>query len=399
MGRPAALVARLSITALGAAAMVWAVTSDAHWAERHVLARYCATDLGGWLLSRGGRWLAGALGIAAVWKVAPAAARRLERASPRPRLGTVLGVAAAVAASIGVTEAFMRRQHQRLLHGSPPPAGEVALPMTRTDARLGWSYVPGRTTWVEQGGRRIAYAIDAEGERVAPGGELPDPLRPTVLFAGESIAFGYGLPHEETIPFLVGRDLGVQAVNLAVIGYGSDQAHLRLAEALPRFARPLAVVTVFLTSQLKRNVDPWRPRLALAPGGGLELVPPSTGPRIARLLGELPWRGDQALRVTAAILRATARASRERGAFPLFVVTNYGPGCLPGEGEPPWILDELFVRQGLAFVRVDLEPGDLLPGLVERHPSLRGTRKIAAAVERALSERLGARLAGTVPPP
>jgi hypothetical protein len=46
------------------------------------------------------------------------------------------------------------------------------------------------------------------------------------------------------------------------------------------------------------------------------------------------------------------------------------------------------VRQGLSFVRVDLAPEDRLPGLVERHPNARGARAIAAAVERALAERL-----------
>jgi len=400
-------IARLSITALGAALIVWALSADAHWADRHVLALYCATNVVESILSGAARWIGGALGVAAIWKIAPAVARRVESAGPRVRAGPLLGVAIAVAASLAVAELYMRRQHDRLARGAPPPAGSSDVAMTRVDPRLGWSYIPGRTTTTEVAGRRVAYAIDADGDRAASPGDLPDPARPTVLFAGESIAFGYGLPYEESIPFLVGRDLGVQVVNLAVVGYGNDQAHLRVVEALPRLARPLAAVTVFVTSQMKRNVEPWRARLALAPGGALVAVPPAGGPRIARLLGELPYRGDEALRVTASILRATAEAARARGAFPLFVVTNYGPACLPGEqGEPPpsetgsktafrggdepWIVDELFVRQGLAFVRVDLGPEDLLPGLLERHPSLRGTRKIAAAVVRALSQGLGA---------
>jgi hypothetical protein len=116
-------------------------------------------------------------------------------------------------------------------------------------------------------------------------------------------------------------------------------------------------------------------------------VPPSTGPRIAKLLQQLPYHGDDALRVTAAILRATAEAARARGAFPLFVVTNYGPPCVRNDGEEAWLFEELFVRQALPFVRVDLDPEDLLPGVLERHPSLRGTRKLAAAIERALAER------------
>jgi hypothetical protein len=244
------------------------------------------------------------------------------------------------------------------------------------------------------GDRAVSYAIDEDGDRAASSGERPDPARPSILFAGESIAFGYGLPWEETFPYLVARDLAVQAVNLAVVGYGSDQAHQRVLDALPRFARPLAVVTLFVPSQMMRNVDPWRPRLGLGPGGALVPVPASSGPRLSRLLAELPFHGDEALEVTRAVVRATAEAARARGAFPLFVVTNYGSACLPGEGEP-WIVDELFVRQGLAFVRVDLDREDLLPEAMEKHPGPRGARKIARAIELALSQRLGLRLVGT----
>jgi lysophospholipase L1-like esterase len=52
-------------------------------------------------------------------------------------------------------------------------------------------------------------------------------------------------------------------------------------------------------------------------------------------------------------------------------------------------VNELFVRQGLPFVRVDLGPEDRLPGILEDHPNPRGARAIAAAVERALRTGLG----------
>jgi hypothetical protein len=333
---------------------------------------------------------------AAAAGVVAALARSSGRSSLRGRAGALLGVAAAIAAALVVGELTMRRLHDRLTAGRrPPPATGVDLAMTRPDSRLGWTYFPGRTTVVRVGDRRIAYTIDADGGRIAPGAGAPDPARPTVLFAGESIAFGYGLPYEETFPFLVGRALRIQTVNVAVVGYGNDQAYLRVVDALPRYRAPLAVVTVFIPDQVKRNVDVWRPRLALAPDGALTAVPPAGGPRLAKLLQELPWRSGEALRVTAAILRATAEAARARGAYPLFVVTNYGAACLHGEGDEPWIVDELFARQGLPFVRVDLGPEDRLPGLFENHPNLRGTRRIAAAVERALSGPLGLRAAAT----
>ena len=276
-------------------------------------------------------------------------------------------------AALGVGEVVARRQHDRLMLGAGAhrPNGREAA-MTRFDPRLGWSYFPGRTTWTRVGDRHVAYAIDADGDRAATSDGHVDPARPTVLFAGESIAFGYGLPYDETFASLVGRELGVQAVNLAVVGYGNDQAYRRVLDALPRFARPLAVVTVFVPDQIERNVDEWRPRLGLAPDGTLVSVPASSGPRLTKLLRRLPYHGDEALRVTAAILRATDEAARARGAIPLFVVTNYGPPCLRDEGDEAWIVDELFVRQALPFVRVDLDAEDLLPGFLERHPGRAG---------------------------
>ncbi len=386
--RAAGVTARVLTTLAGAALVGWSVVADPRWAERHVLGAYCATSRATWIAAGAAPWLAAALGLLAIWKVAPALARRAERFRVRAQAPLLLGIVAAIAAALGVGELVARKQHDRLmLGGSPPPASREGA-MTRFDALLGWSYVPGRTTWIRAGDRPIAYAIDADGDRAATSDGRVDRTRPTVLFAGESIAFGYGLPHDETFVHLVGRDLGVQTVNLAVVGYGNDQAHRRVIDALPRFARPLAVVTVFVPDQIGRNVDRWRSRLGLAPDGTLVAVPPSSGPRLMKLLDRLPYHGDEPLRVTAAVLRATAEAVRARGALPLFVVTNYGPACLREEGAEAWIVEELFVRQELPFVRVELDPEDLLPGFLERHPGARGARKIATAVERALSEQL-----------
>lgn len=396
--RAAGLAARIAITLAGAVLVGWSAVADARWAERHVLPSFCATGPVEWGLARALPFLAAGLGVLAVWRLAPAAAALARRLCTRGRTAAraLPGIALAVAASLAAGEIVARWLHDRVMLGgrAPPAAARGAdAPMTRADPRLGWSYLPGRTTWARQGDRAVAYAIDADGDRAASSEARPEPARPTVLFAGESIAFGYGLAHEETIPALVARDLGVQAVNLAVVGYGNDQAHLRVVDALPRFSHPLAVVTVFIPDQLRRNVEPWRPRLALGPGGALATVPASSGPRLLRLLEELPFHGGGAVPLTAAILRATADAARARGAVPLFVVTNYGAPCLRDEGEA-WIVDELFARQGLPFVRVDLDRADRLPGMGERHPSRKGALKIARAVELALSDLLDARSVG-----
>jgi len=394
MNRAIAWAARAAMVAGGAVLIGCVLGSDPRWTERHVLSSYCATSMTERVAARALPWMVGALAAGSLVLAVPALARRLRRSSPRAVAALLASLAIAVGASLGVVELVMRWQYERLALGAGHAPGQrEALPLVRVDPRLGWSHVPGRTTWLELGGRRISYAIDADGDRAASPEHRADPDKPTILVAGESIAFGYGLPYEETFTSLLERELGIQTVNLAVVGYGNDQAHLRVLDALARYRRPVAVVTFFVPRQIRRNVDIWRMRLALGPDDALVPTPPSSGPRIAKLLQVLPYHGDDARRVTAAILRATGDAARARGAFPLFVVTNYGRQCLGEGGAEAWILDELFARQGLAFVRVDLEAEDLLPGVFEHHPSLRGTRRIADAVAGALSERLGAALA------
>ena len=69
---------------------------------------------------------------------------------------------------------------------------------------------------------------------------------PAVLFTGESIIAGYGLNWDESIPAQAGAALKTQSVNMAVFGYANDQAYLRLAAELPRFRKPVAVVSLFI---------------------------------------------------------------------------------------------------------------------------------------------------------
>ena len=49
--------------------------------------------------------------------------------------------------------------------------------------------------------------------------------------------------------------LNVQSANLAVHGYGNDQAYLRLEQELPRFRRPVGVVSLFMTTLLSVTVS------------------------------------------------------------------------------------------------------------------------------------------------
>jgi hypothetical protein len=234
-------------------------------------------------------------------------------------------------------------------------------------------------------------AFNREGIRVRKQDDEPDPAPRTILFTGESIALGYGLNYAETYPALVAERRGVQCVNLAGAAYGSDQAYLRLIDAMPRFERLVATVTVFIPLQLGRNLHDDRSRLVLRPSSELELVPAATDflsrLYIRRLLrNELPFLGDRAidrtLTLTSAILRETSLRTRARGATPLFVIPIHGAKRPLGDHPEAWILRTLFVKQELPFILVDLQPDQLLNG--DFHPGPQGAETIANAILAAL---------------
>jgi hypothetical protein len=130
--------------------------------------------------------------------------------------------------------------------------------------------VPSRSVVAREAGRAVSYSFNATSYRVPAPGAKVDVARPTLVFTGESIIAGFGLAWNETIPAQAGALLGIQSVNLAVSDYSNDQSYLRLAAELPRFQKPVAVVTLFMPSLFDRNLLKNRPSL----GPGLVWQPP-----------------------------------------------------------------------------------------------------------------------------
>jgi hypothetical protein len=255
----------------------------------------------------------------------------------------------------------------------------------RTDETGNYVPMPSLAKQGEVGGRMIRYEIDADGNRAASTTRAADRRAPTILFTGESITHGFGVAYEHSYPFLVGRAMGVQAVNVSVTGFSSDQAYLRLREALPKFERPLAAVTLVLPEQLERNVSDRRQRLSLDQQGRLELLPLSSSPfRTSPLWMLLPYHSDEAIALTRAILLATERVARARGARSLFVLTNFGPPCLAGEGGVSELEHTLFSGLDVAHLRVDITPSLMIKPPNEVHPNEKGHEAIAAAIVGAL---------------
>src|SRR5437016_1160903 len=125
--------------------------------------------------------------------------------------------------------------------------------------------------------------FDRNGYRVASAADTTDFDAPTIVFTGESIMVGHQLAWAETIAAQTSAMLGLQSANIAVSGFATDQAYLRLATELPRFRHPVAVVSLFAPSIFDRNLDDDRPHL----GPGLVWLPPAQHWRLTTIARRL----------------------------------------------------------------------------------------------------------------
>ena len=381
------LVAEILVVALITVLLVAAYRIDPQWISRHVtlLNLWPERDAGVWsICGRGVLVLLAALLALGLRPALHFIASKKVSLSGLTRW--TVPVLLAIAASVVVLEAFIgwREAKDRAVRHVYERRGTF-------HPRYGWTWPPSSTVTEKVDGRDTHWAFNREGIRVGNQDDEPDAALPTILFTGESIVAGSGLDYAETFPILIAARRGVQCVNLAVNAYGNDQAYLRLIDAMPRFRRLVATVTVFIPVQLSRNLHDDKPRLVLRPSGALDFVPQATGflsrLRIRRLFwNELPYLGnraiDRTLILTSAIFRETSIRTRARGATPLFVIPSSGPKRTFDEHPEAWILRALFVQQGLPFILVDVPPDQLLKG--DLHPGPRGDETIAAAILAAL---------------
>jgi hypothetical protein len=369
--KPLRGVAFLAIAAPAVALLWFAAIANEAWFQRHVVVPAYRLPPPAWalpVLRRGAAALALFLAACAV------------AAGRRATAGGLARVAVALALSVGASELVLRHL-KRPEPEMPNPRLEWILGVP--DARTGWAFVPNRTMDLpRRGHQRLArYAIDAHGDRAPSQDWVEDPRAPTILITGESTAVGHGLQWPETFAAQLAEKLRVQVVNVAEGGYGSDQAHLRAVDALPRFAHPLAVVSLFLPVQLRRNIQDDRPRLVVREGA-LVIEPASRSPFRLRqvFVDEIPYLSERkleaSLKVTRTILHATADAARARGAWPLFVVPSIGPSRSPQERPEAFVVNA--VLGDLPHVVVDIEPSHLIPR--DGHPDRSGAGRIADAI-------------------
>jgi hypothetical protein len=369
----ARVIAELAVASIGAALLAGALVANQSWLDKHFMPS--------WFLPR--RWyvmiatVIRLLMVVVGLSLSLLARRRIgDFAARAPSRALHIAIAAVVA--LGISEPILRHVHLGPTEWLFPDQE----PLRQPDPRLGWTLVPARTGQSTSNGRVVDYALDAAGYRVRRSDHPVDTERPTVIFVGESVMFGEGLTWEETVPAQVESMLGVQSANLAVHGFASDQVYLRLERELPRFRRPVAVVSLFMTALFGRNLDSERPHL----GPGLVWLPPVHRWRLeslARLI--VPYHREDVVErgigVTREVLRATVALARARGATPLILVPQFGHEEPVEEALRRKILDD----PSGPYLWVQIDAAWRLPW--NRHPNPRAARAIAAAVTRRLREQ------------
>jgi len=353
------------VCACGIAIVICALAGTQAWLDRHFMPSFFLPRDSYVLIEQAVRAGIALAGVFLILARRPFA-RLLWRAPSLALSVTLAGILALVAGELLLRHVQLR------------PAewlGPQEEPRRQPDARVGWTFVPSRVGHGTMGGRTIDYALDAHGYRVRRADDAIDLARPTILFTGESIMFGEGLTWSESIPAQAGTMTGVQAANLAVHGFSTDQAYLRLTTELPRFRAPVAVISIFMSALFGRNLDDDRPHL----GPGLVWMPPVQHSRLKMLAKLLvPFRKDATVErgivVTREALRATADLARSRGATSLVVVPQFGSEAPVEQRLRERVLDDGRVP----YVLVELDPAWHLPW--DRHPDARGAHAMAAAV-------------------
>lgn len=294
----------------------------------------------------------------------------------------LLTIPLAAILAFGASELTLRRRY----HHAPAEFSSASEPKSHLDARLGWLFDVSRTGFVTHFGHSLAYTFDRNGYRVASAAVTTDFDAPTIVFTGESIMVGHQLAWAETIAAQTSALLGLQSANIAVSGFATDQAYLRLKTELPRFRHPVAVVLLFSPSIFDRNLDDDRPHL----GPGLVWFPPVRHWRLTTLARRLVgYRGEDAIErgmaVTREVLTATVRLARSRGAVPLIVVPQFEPEE-PQERE---LRRRIVEEAHVPYVYVLLDRDDRIEN--DGHPDADGARTIAESIADALEPALAAR--------
>lgn len=374
--RTIAGIANVALAMLGFACLMLALAAGPHWAEHHFLPVWTWSWEVQLRILLVLRLLLAAIGLAIAWPMRRWAVRECIAGRGCAALGTALRYALAVLAALLVTELILRAQTWR----AAQEQGNLLDPLRIHDAEYGWTFAANRTATVRRDGRVVHYATGPFGYRTPRAGAVPDFAKPTVVFAGESIVFGYGLEWPETIPARVQAMTGIQAADIAVNAHATDQIYLRLRRELPRFAHPVAVIIPFMPRLLDRNLDGDKPHLDVRLLWHPADPPPIRLVELARRM--VRYRDPAAIArgeaTTTAVLKGAIALVKKRGARAIILVPQYLPEVKVERDIRRQVLD----RAGIPYLLVPVPQQWRSP--THQHPTAAGAAALATAIAEAI---------------
>jgi len=164
-------------------------------------------------------------------------------------------------------------------------------PINVSDPELGWALSSSAVKGRDTGGRDVIYSV-ANGERLTSNEPHSGPM---IVATGCSFTFGQGINDADTWPWLLQEQLpDYQVVNVAAMGYGTDQALLAAERDIARHPGQVRTVVLgFGVFQIDRN---------RCPQSWLATTCPYGKPLFVRTGDEVRYRGQIKFRSMGTIL-------------------------------------------------------------------------------------------------
>lgn len=151
-----------------------------------------------------------------------------------------------VLVTLVVAEGFLRWA------GFGSGAVELHSAMLQYDPQLGWAKTPGASVSYRWLGARIVETSNSEGARGPEHGVEPPDGRRRVLLLGDSFCEGYLVSDDQVFSAQLEAMAPVEAVNLGVAGYSTDQQLLLYRRVVDRY-RPQQTVLLFFDNDVWFN--------------------------------------------------------------------------------------------------------------------------------------------------
>ena len=361
-GVTAARVSSALVVLLAAFLAAWAIRADDSWFSIHWSHYACYVDETTPKQALAARAVAFVLSLLLIFIVRP----RVARVSGASWLRVLM----AVGASLVVCELVLRWRDSR--HLPPPPGPPPGHYMTHTERQ---------SVDFPTGGRIVHYTTDEHGYRVRDESTSVDLARPSIIIAGESVAFGFGLEYDETVGARLASRFGTQDVNIAISEMSTARSYGRIRDELEKLKRPVAVVTFIVHTWLERETNTARWHVEWDGTRQLTLLPPtpqSRSPLLNLFHSVIPYRDDHRFDVARLAMVEIAELARSRGAVPLFVLTECGARCRSTE----FIDRELTRGLSAPWVSVPVPESANIPG--DMHPSAASVVAYVGAIENEL---------------